>query len=198
VDYYAGLKDADTRKANEETESEELTEQERARKVWEETWEARKLANFRKINDDLAEMERVWKEEKKRDKEERAKQLAEMRRKRDEERQSIAKPGYLGRSLSLPPERDIQKIWKMAEERLGIDREMFSLVHESHYLPESGLLEKPVQIFEIRIRGRGGGKLKPARCSVRKESTFIVDIEDSDMAIGKPEFRTEHCSEESV
>jgi hypothetical protein len=39
----------------------------------------------------------------------------------------------------------------MAEERLGIDRGVFSLVHESHYLPESGMLEKPIQIFEIRV-----------------------------------------------
>jgi hypothetical protein len=79
-----------------------------------------------------------------------------------EETRAKEGPNYLGRFLSLPPGRDIRKIWEMAEEKLGIDWGIFSLVHESHYLPETGILEDPAQIFEIMVRGRAGGKKWPA------------------------------------
>jgi hypothetical protein len=61
------------------------------------------------------------------------------------------------RTLSLKPITDITEIWNEAERRLETDRSNFSLVYEgSHYLPTSGFLPKPTQLFEIRWQGRGG------------------------------------------
>jgi hypothetical protein len=202
VDYLAGLDGSDTSEEElvDERPDEELTEKERrdrAKKAWEKAWEAKKQAHIREILKDLAVMHRRWEEEEEEEKI-RAIQLAEMRRRREEEARNKAKPGYRGRFLSLPPERYVRKIWETAEERLGIERELLGLVHESHYLPESGMLEKPVQIFEIRIKGRGGGKLKPARVQVREHDRFTIDIEDS---IGNKEYpvlRTSEHTETSI
>jgi hypothetical protein len=61
------------------------------------------------------------------------------------------------RSLSLKPLTDVSEIWNEAERRLKTSRSNFSLVYEgSHYLPTSGFLPKPTQLFEIRWQGRGG------------------------------------------
>jgi hypothetical protein len=61
------------------------------------------------------------------------------------------------RTLSLKPLTDVSEIWNEAERRLKTNRSNFSLVYEgSHYLPTSGFLPKPTQLFEIRWQGRGG------------------------------------------
>jgi hypothetical protein len=61
------------------------------------------------------------------------------------------------RTLSLGPLTDISEIWNEAEMRLKTNRSNFSLVTEgSNYLPTSGFLPKPTQLFEIRWQGRGG------------------------------------------
>jgi hypothetical protein len=54
----------------------------------------------------------------------------------------------------------VVEIWKAAEDRLGVSREKFALVVNSRYLPETGTLAAPEQLFEVRRRGRGGGKQK--------------------------------------
>jgi hypothetical protein len=67
----------------------------------------------------------------------------------------------------------------MAEEKLGVDGGgSFSLVHESHYLPDSGRLDKPMHIFEIRVRGRAGGKRWPIRAEVERKDRLQVDMKD--------------------
>jgi hypothetical protein len=75
----------------------------------------------------------------------------------------------LGRYLSLPLILEIEEIWKKAEEMIGTSLSDFALVHESHYLPESGMMEKPVQIFEIRMRGVAG---TPPKNPITLSKTF--------------------------
>jgi hypothetical protein len=102
------------------------------------------------------------------------------------------------RTFGLPPERDIQKIWEVAEERLGIDRGIFSIVHESRYLPESGMLEKPVQFFEIRVRGKGGGRTKPNRAEVTKNERFRLIAEEAQKQIAFFHLRTAKYTAETI
>jgi hypothetical protein len=60
------------------------------------------------------------------------------------------------RTLSLKPLTEVSEIWNEAERRLKADRSHFSLVFNgSQYLPTSGILPKPTQLFEIRWQGRG-------------------------------------------
>jgi hypothetical protein len=74
------------------------------------------------------------------------------------------------RTLSLKPLTDLSEIWKEAELRLKTDRSNFSLVFNgSGYLPTSGFLPKPTQLFEIRWQGRGG---KPKTIVKRKVSIY--------------------------
>jgi hypothetical protein len=62
-----------------------------------------------------------------------------------------------------------------------MDRRDFSLVYESHYLPEAGILAEPRQVCEIGVQGRGGTppKLKPPMLPVEMPRKFEVAIEDS-------------------
>jgi hypothetical protein len=71
------------------------------------------------------------------------------------------------RTLSIKPTLESGEIWTEAERRLRIDRSHFALVVNSHYLPKEGLLDHPVQLLEIRFRGREGG---PADRREGKES----------------------------
>jgi hypothetical protein len=56
-----------------------------------------------------------------------------------------------------------------------MDRANFALVHESHYLPEAGTLGKPIQIFEVRIMGRGG---TPPKVPVTLSDSFELRAMD--------------------
>jgi ubiquitin len=68
------------------------------------------------------------------------------------------------RTLSIKRMRNVSEIWTEAEKRLGANRSHFSLITGgSRYLPDSGDLEGPKQIFEVRWRGTGGSKEKPDR-----------------------------------
>jgi hypothetical protein len=109
-----------------------------------------------------------------------------------------AKRKYLGRFLSLPEERNISRIWSMAEEKLGIDRGLFCLVNQSHYLPESGVLEKTVQIWEVRIRGRAGGRPKPEMADIRKREKFSLEVEGNDDQSWQADFDVENLTEAKV
>jgi hypothetical protein len=61
------------------------------------------------------------------------------------------------RTLSIKPRRNVGEIWEEAEKKLGAKRTHFLLViGGSRYLPESGELTDPKQLFEVRWRGRGG------------------------------------------
>jgi hypothetical protein len=52
------------------------------------------------------------------------------------------------------------EIWKQAEPKLGIGRQHFSLVTDSHCPPQDGTLSEARQLFEIELRGRAGIKSK--------------------------------------
>jgi hypothetical protein len=71
VDYYAGILGGEPRF---------LIEEEKA-------WENKQMEQLRKAQTEFEELNKAWKEEKRRVKEERVKQLAEERRKREEQRQ---------------------------------------------------------------------------------------------------------------
>jgi hypothetical protein len=68
-------------------------------------------------------------------------------------------------SQEISSSQEISDIWHKAEKKLGCDRSYFKLVVNSHYLPETGSLEEPRQLFEIRWSGGAGGSPKYSKGS---------------------------------
>jgi hypothetical protein len=67
------------------------------------------------------------------------------------------------REIMLRPTKDLEEVWRQAEGKLGILREHFNLVSNSHYLEQSGQWRTTLERIEIRFRGRGAGPTPQGR-----------------------------------
>jgi hypothetical protein len=71
-----------------------------------------------------------------------------------------ASDGYrtLPKVVLIQPTKSLRQVWDQVESKLGVTREHYALVNQSHYLPQEGSWHEEIQSVETRCRGRAGGQ----------------------------------------
>jgi hypothetical protein len=98
-----------------------------------------------------------------------------------------ASDGYhtLPRMVCVSPTKSLNQVRDEAESKLGVSRDHYALVNQSHYLPQEGTWHHEIQWVETRCRGRAGGQKVVSLNPPRNRAIRWVDVATEETGIFK-------------